>query len=135
MWSILCHSHKYSIYTTTSEIMVSVELRLLHPPQVPPVFTATAHSLLSDAERIISSSRELHDSLVKNMPLCSATFSDVLIPLGQAENALIRQSRMLVFYQSVSPDATVREASAKAKNLFDSFKIEVAMNELLFGSD
>lgn len=74
----------------------------------------------------------MHAALVKNTPLSIAVFSNVLAPLAAAENALLTESRILVFYKSVSTDVSVREASAKAKDLFDAFRIETAMNEPLF---
>ncbi|KAH6659444.1 metallopeptidase MepB [Truncatella angustata] len=95
-------------------------------------FVVTPPSILKDARESITRSRELHESLTRDVSASSATFENVLVPLAEAENALITTFRRLVFYESVSPDANVREASAQAKSLFEAFKLETAMNEGLF---
>ncbi|KAH8680766.1 metallopeptidase MepB [Xylariales sp. PMI_506] len=102
------------------------------PPQPPPEFNATAESVLSDAKGIIEKTQKLHASLVQDVLPDTATFENVLLALARAENDLITSTRFLSAYNSISEDAGVREASAEAKNLFEAFKTETAMNEPLF---
>ncbi|ROV95220.1 hypothetical protein VMCG_08529 [Cytospora schulzeri] len=104
-----------------------------HPPTPLPVFNPTAALLLTDAKHIIDETRERHALLLERGGGPDATnFNNSIVPLAQAENDLITKSRQLIFYEDVSPDANVREASAKAKERFEAFKIETNTNEALF---
>ncbi|KAK6077579.1 metallopeptidase [Seiridium cupressi] len=107
-------------------------MAIFTPPQPPPDFVATSRSIILDAEEIIAKIQELHSSLVQSVEPSSATFENVMVPLGNAENALVTSYRLLVFYKSISTDARVREASAQAKSLIDAFKLEMSMDEPLF---
>ncbi|KAM0810419.1 putative Metallopeptidase MepB [Seiridium cardinale] len=106
-------------------------MAIFTPPQPPLDFVATSRSIILDAEEIITKTEELHSSLVQSVEPSSATFENVIMPLGNAENALITSYRLLVFYKSISTDARVCEASAQAKSLIDAFKLEMSMNEPL----
>ncbi|KAJ9192768.1 hypothetical protein DTO164E3_8227 [Paecilomyces variotii] len=103
--------------------------KLRKPPQAPPVFTATPKSIIEDTNRLIESSRKVQDSLVANIKPESATFANVLIPLAQDENVMALESHILGFYQSVSSDQTLRDASTEAEKLMDDFSIESVMRE------
>lgn len=101
-------------------------------PQIPPTFSLSAPSLLSDAQAIIVRTRELHLALVKSTDLDSAVFNNVLLPLAKGENDLLRETRRLTFLKDVSPDLSVREAAEKVMELLEAFKSEVATDEKLF---
>ncbi|KAL1885977.1 metalloendopeptidase [Paecilomyces lecythidis] len=103
--------------------------KLRKPPQAPPTFTATPKSLIDDTNRLIQSSRKVQDSLVTNITPESATFANVLVPLAQDENVMALESHILGFYQSVSSDQTLRDASTEAEKLMDDFSIESVMRE------
>lgn len=62
----------------------------------------------------------------------SATFANVLLPLTQADNVRQTESHILCFYQNVSPDPTLRDASREAQKLLDSFHSESGLREDLF---
>lgn len=102
------------------------------PPQAPPTFTATPDSLIKDTERLIAKSRKVQDDVVQNGTLGSATFKSVLLPMAEDENEMALESHILGFYQSVSTDKELRDASTKADVLFDDFGIESAMREDVF---
>ncbi|KAJ5216583.1 uncharacterized protein N7498_002990, partial [Penicillium cinerascens] len=124
--SVLGHLRTNSRYLTTSS-MAPAHLR--HPPQAPPIFTATPQSLVTDAERIIKSSRTIQDKVVAEIKPEAATFANVLRPLAQDENVMALEAHILGFYQAVSTDQKLRDASSKAEELMDEFFIESAMRE------
>lgn len=104
-----------------------------YPPHPLPIFNPTAAQLLTDAEHIITKTRERHALLLtRGSGSASAKFNDAIIPLAQTENDFITLSRQLIFYEDVSPDSSVREASVKVKELLEAFKIETNTNEALF---
>ncbi|KUI67579.1 Saccharolysin [Cytospora mali] len=104
-----------------------------HPPHPLPVFNPTAALILADTERIIDKTRERHALMLsKYAGPASANFNNAIVPLAQAENDFITESRQLIFYEDVSPDASVRDASARAKEFFEAFKIETSTNDALF---
>ncbi|KAL4779147.1 peptidase family M3-domain-containing protein [Aspergillus varians] len=105
---------------------------LRRPPQAPPLFTATAESILNDAKRLIDTSRKVQDGVVANASPESANFASVLKPLAHNENAMALESNILGFYQSVSTQQDLRDASSKAEELMDDFSIESSMREDIF---
>jgi len=92
----------------------------------------TPTSILEEADRAIAHSRQIQRQLAEDIPPDAVSFANVILPLAQAHNRLMSCTRHLVFYRSVSPDPEVREASIKAKCLFDDFAVETAMFEKLF---
>lgn len=105
---------------------------LRRPPQAPPIFTATPQSVVADAERIIKTSRSVQDQVVGSVQAENATFANVLGPLAQDENVMALEAHILGFYQAVSIDQKLRDASSKAEELMDEFFIESAMREDIF---
>ncbi|OJJ42706.1 hypothetical protein ASPZODRAFT_104793 [Penicilliopsis zonata CBS 506.65] len=106
--------------------------KLRRPPQAPPVFTATAQSIVADAKRLIESTRQAHDGVVAAVTPETASFASVVRPLAQDENTMALESHILGFYQAVSTDQTLRDASSEAEKLMDEFFIETAMREDVF---
>lgn len=105
---------------------------LRRPPQAPPLFTATAQSLVDDAKRLIETSRKVQDDVVASVKPESATFASVLKPIAHDENVMALESHILCFYQAVSTDQELRNASSKAEELMDEFFIETVMREDVF---
>ncbi|KAJ5595714.1 hypothetical protein N7450_002172 [Penicillium hetheringtonii] len=126
---IRINSSSYPRYLTTST-MAPAHLR--RPPQAPPIFTATPQSVVADAERIIKTSRSVQDQVVGSVQAENATFANVLGPLAQDENVMALEAHILGFYQAVSIDQKLRDASSKAEELMDEFFIESAMREDIF---
>ena len=126
---IRINTSSYPRYLTTST-MAPAHLR--RPPQAPPTFTATPQSVVADAERIIKTSRGVQDQVVGSVQAENATFANVLGPLAQDENVMALEAHILGFYQAVSIDQKLRDASSKAEELMDEFFIESAMREDIF---
>ncbi|KAJ5641773.1 hypothetical protein N7490_005773 [Penicillium lividum] len=105
---------------------------LRRPPQAPPTFTATPQSIVADAERLINTSRSVQDKIVAEINPDAATFANVLRPLAQDSNAMMLEAHILGFYQAVSTDQKLRDASSKAEELMDDFSIEANMREDVF---
>lgn len=102
------------------------------PPQPPPLFTATQATLAADADKLCGNTRKLLDGIVKEISKDKATFSNVLALVAEDENASALESRVIGFYQAVSSDADLRDASSKAEEKMDAFNIEVGMREDVF---
>ncbi|KAJ5953522.1 hypothetical protein N7454_000418 [Penicillium verhagenii] len=105
---------------------------LRRPPQAPPTFTATPQSVVVDAERLLKTSRDIQDKLVAEIKPDAATFANVLTKLAQDENTVALEAHILGFYQAVSTDQKLRDASSKAEELMDEFFIEAVMREDVF---
>lgn len=102
------------------------------PPQAPPVFTATPNSIIEDTKRLINKSRQAQDSVVSGVKPEQAAFNNVVLPLAQDENTMALEAHILGFYQAVSTDSTLRDASTEAEKLMDDFFIESSMREDVF---
>lgn len=102
------------------------------PPQAPPSFTATAASLVDDAKKICEHSRSILDTIAREITPEKATFETVLKPMIEDENASSLQTRIIGFYQAVSAESELRDASTKAEQIMDDFGIEAAMREDIY---
>ncbi|KAF2223891.1 metallopeptidase MepB [Elsinoe ampelina] len=103
------------------------------PPQAPPVFTATPDSLVADTKRLIAQSKKVQDDAVAQYKASDATFKNVLLPMALDDNTMATESHIIGFYQAVSTDAKLRDASTEAEKLLDDFGIESSMREDVFG--
>ncbi|KAF3922778.1 Saccharolysin [Arthrobotrys entomopaga] len=101
-------------------------------PQKPPTFLHTPDSLLSDTKALIEKSRSTLDKLAKDVTPETATFENVIAPLAADENDMGIEAHILGFYQYVSPDAEMREASSQADKLMSEYSIEAGMREDIF---
>lgn len=102
------------------------------PPQLPPRFTATPASLVADTQALIDRSRAIQDAIVKGVSPASANFSNVLLPVALDDNKMAIESHIIGFYQAVSTDKALRDASTEAEKLLDDFSIESSMREDVF---
>lgn len=102
------------------------------PPQAPPSFTATPDSVLADTKSMLASSKKVTDDIVASISLQDASFKNVLLPMANDENQQTLKAHILGFYQSVSTDQALRDASTEAEKLMDDFSIEAAMREDVF---
>lgn len=103
-----------------------------NPPQAPPTFTATKESIVADAKAICHTTRGLLDDLVAKIPPKDATFDNVMKPIAEDSNESSLRTYILGFYQYVSGDAALREASTEAEKMLDDCAIEFAMREDVF---
>lgn len=102
------------------------------PPQAPPSFTATPDSIVADTKSMLASSKKVTDDIVGRISLKDAAFKNVLLPMANDENQQTLKAHILGFYQSVSTDQALRDASTEAEKLMDDFSIEAAMREDVF---
>lgn len=85
------------------------------PPQAPPTFKHTPQSLLDETRAIIERSRSIENETVRDIRLEEATFDNVLGPMAEDENNSALQTRIIGFYQYVSEDKDLRDASSMAE--------------------
>ncbi|ERF68645.1 hypothetical protein EPUS_09138 [Endocarpon pusillum Z07020] len=104
-------------------------LKLKTPPQAPPVFTATPTSVVEDTKKFIDVSRKLTDDIVAKVKEQDASFEKVVLPMAHDENRQGLVAHILGFYQSVSTDQELRDASTEAEKMMDDFSIEASMRE------
>ncbi|EPE25800.1 Metalloproteases (zincins), catalytic [Glarea lozoyensis ATCC 20868] len=106
--------------------------KYLKPPQAPPLFTATATSLVKDAQALCDRTRAMLDKIAKDVTPESATFANVVLPMAEDENTAGLEARVIGFYQAVSTNQELRDASSKAEEIMDEFNIEASMREDIF---
>ncbi|KAK6521953.1 hypothetical protein TWF281_002526 [Arthrobotrys megalospora] len=101
-------------------------------PQAPPTFKHDPESLLDATKALIEQSRSTLDRLAKDVTPDTATFENVIAPLAADENDMGLTSHILGFYQYVSSDPKIREASSQADKLLSEYSIEAGMREDIF---
>nr|AJD23200.1 metallopeptidase [Onygena corvina] len=116
--------------TLTTATMAPAAFRV--PPQAPPLFTGTPDSVVADTKRLIDLSRAVQDQVAHDVSHDAASFDSVVLPLAHDENTMALESHILGFYQSVSTDSKLRDASTEAERLMNDFGIEAAMREDLY---
>lgn len=102
------------------------------PPQAPPVFTGTPKSVIEDTKSLIEKSRGVQDKIAAHIKSSDATFKDVMIPMAQDENSMGLSAPIIGFYQAVSTDQALRNASTDAEKLISDYAIESSMREDIF---
>ena len=103
-----------------------------NPPQAPPLFTGTPNSLIEDTKRIIEKARGVEDKVVAEVKPEEAGFENVMLPMASDENEGALENHIIGFYQSVSTNQELRDASTKAEEMMDDFSIESSMREDVF---
>ncbi|KAF3081058.1 hypothetical protein TWF102_001214 [Orbilia oligospora] len=101
-------------------------------PQAPPIFKHDPESLIHDTKALIEKSRNTLDRLARDITPETATFENVIAPLAADENDMGLSSHILGFYQYVSSDPKIREASSEADKLLSEYSIEAGMREDIF---
>lgn len=102
------------------------------PPQAPPRFDATPSSIPERAEQLIQRLRQAQAQVVDTVLADGATFSNVLLPLAQAENAISAERWLITCYRNFSPDAALQDAANKAASMFEDFELETSFRNDLF---
>jgi metallopeptidase MepB len=103
------------------------------PPQAPPLFTHTPETLGKATDRLLKDSKTLMDKIVADNKIDKATFDSVLLPMARSDNEMSLESHIIGFYQAVSTDAKLRDASTEAEKKMDDYSIEASMREDIFG--
>jgi metallopeptidase MepB len=101
-------------------------------PQSPLRFTTSAASIVQDAKLCIEVSRRASNEIVQTITPENATFANVILPLAHAQNNHYRGVTILKEYESLSPDAELREASRVVAKLLSDFQFEQAAREDIF---
>ncbi|KLU84773.1 metallopeptidase MepB [Magnaporthiopsis poae ATCC 64411] len=105
------------------------------PPQAPPTFTGTNASIVADSKALCDTTRAMLDKLVAEIPAddkSKTTWESVMEPQAEDENLSALSSRILGFYQYVSGDSALRDASTEAEKIMNQFGIECSMREDVF---
>ncbi|KJR84138.1 metallopeptidase MepB [Sporothrix schenckii 1099-18] len=120
----------------TNPSIESMADKYKNPPQAPPTFTGTKESILADAKAICDRTRAMLDKVVADVPPVAddskTTFDTVFGPQVEDENGVSLSAHILGFYQYVSADSELRDASTEATRLMDEFGIECNMREDVF---
>lgn len=102
------------------------------PPQAPPLFTHTPDKVLEATDRLIKQSKGMMDRVVADNKVDQATFDSVVKPMARSDDEMSLESHIVGFYQAVSTDAKLRDASTEAEKKMDEFAIEASMREDIF---
>ncbi len=120
----------------TSRPAASMADKYKNPPQAPPMFTGTKESIVADAKALCDKTRAVLDKVVAEVPpvvdASKTTFDIVMGPQVQDTNEMTLSSHLLGFYQYVSADSELRDASTEAERIMDEFSIECNMREDVF---
>ncbi|KAI9692965.1 MAG: hypothetical protein M1822_004960 [Bathelium mastoideum] len=103
--------------------------RYQHPPQAPPCFNATPQSLLADTKRLIAHNQKVQDDIVRDVKPEGATFENTVLPMARVDDEEALESHVIGFYQAISTDKALRDASTEAEKLMDQFAIDASMRE------
>jgi metallopeptidase MepB len=106
--------------------------RYQKPPQAPPSFKATPESLIIDAKKLNDIHRNMMDKMVEDVKFETATFENTVLPMALNKNESDLLSRVIGFYQAVSTDKGLRDASTEAGKLMNEFSIEAYMREDIY---
>ncbi|UKZ82543.1 hypothetical protein TrVFT333_010332 [Trichoderma virens FT-333] len=103
-----------------------------HPPEPPPLFEATPSSITERAQQLIQRLRQAQTQIIDTVLREDATFSNVLLPLAQAENAVSAERWLVTSYRNFSPDAALQDAANVAATMFEDFELETSFRIDLF---
>jgi len=87
---------------------------------------------MKDTKEMLAQSKKVTDDVVGQIAERDATFQNVLLPMVHDENLQTLKAHILGFYQSVSTEQALRDASTEAEKLMDEYSIEAAMREDVF---
>lgn len=120
-----------SAYLIQRRLISSNMTSTLLPPQDPIVWNHTPENIILETTKLISEAKKLDDQL-GSIPLEEATIDNVIKPYADLENRQAGLINQLSFYQHVSADKALREASNEADAKFRKFGIESGLREDVF---
>ncbi|KAJ4861385.1 hypothetical protein T069G_02339 [Trichoderma breve] len=97
-----------------------------HPPEPPPLFGATSSFITERARQLIQRLRQAQRQIMDTLSPEDASFSNILMPLAQAENAASADRWLVTSYRNFSPDANI------TATLFEDFELEITLHKNLF---
>ncbi|RMY84184.1 hypothetical protein D0862_11488 [Hortaea werneckii] len=104
----------------------------LIPPEPPNLFAATTQSVLATTATILARTEKLRNDLVERYKPDTATFNNVILPLGHDENARIHFRQQVEFLANVTPDDSLRAACREASKRFTHFETSTAKRTDLY---
>ena len=87
---------------------------------------------MEETRKIIDRSRKVQDKIVADVTPEQAVFDNVMLPMIYDDNSAGLKAHILGFYQAVSSDQELRDASTEADKMLDNFSIESSMREDVF---
>ncbi|KAJ1976919.1 metalloendopeptidase [Dimargaris cristalligena] len=91
----------------------------------------TPEQIDSETKAYVASKKQLLDRIAA-LSDSDATFDSVIVPLGQDENDTSTTLGVVTFFQHVSSDVALRDASTAAEQTLQEFEIECGMREDVF---
>ena len=110
-------------YTTVRKLSLG-SMATRTPTQAPPSYTHTPNTVVSVAKELIEKSRSNQDRIAKEVTPETATFDNVIKPLAEDEDEFSNESHIIGFYQYVSVDKDLRDASSEAEKLLDVSELD-----------
>lgn len=101
-------------------------------PLPPPLFNASERSILQDARELIGNAILVQNSIGSKITCQTATFVNTLLPIAHEESHRLYQRHKLEFYQHVSTNEKVRDASREAQKMFSNLDTELAMRKDIY---
>lgn len=85
--------------------------------------------MVEDTKRLVDKSRSIQDKIVAEVKDKDASFKNIMLPMAYDENTMALEAHIIGFYQAVSTNQSLRDASTEAERLLDDFSIESSMRE------
>ncbi|KZV65296.1 metallopeptidase MepB [Peniophora sp. CONT] len=105
----------------------------LTPPQPPPKWTHSAAEIRDITDAAIAENRALQDKIAALKPE-ECTLETVFLALAESEAVLDNTTEPLAFYQNVSPDKEIRDASNEAEVKLRDYSVETSMRLDVFNA-
>ncbi|RMY48035.1 hypothetical protein D0865_08320 [Hortaea werneckii] len=93
----------------------------LIPPAPPDLFVATTQSVLATTATVLTRAAKLQNDLVERHTPDTATFENIVLPLGHDENTRLHFCQQVEFLANVTPDGSLRAACREASKRFTHF--------------
>lgn len=103
----------------------------LVPPQSPPTWNDTPEDIRSKTKDFLSKCQE-KDDFFGNLE--NPTIDSLILPYAQWENLKYKTMNHLTFYQHISTNSEIRDASTEAESLIDKYSIESGLREDVFNN-
>ncbi|EIN12760.1 metallopeptidase MepB [Punctularia strigosozonata HHB-11173 SS5] len=103
----------------------------LKAPYPPPRWTHTPELLTKEVQALIDQDKEISDRIAA-LPAKDCNFTSVFLALAKSEATFSSVSEPLSFYQNVSPQKPLRDASNDADVVISAYGVENSMRKDLF---
>ncbi|KAF5369475.1 hypothetical protein D9758_002530 [Tetrapyrgos nigripes] len=103
----------------------------LNPPQRAPVWNHSPPQIKEITQELILQNRQLQDSIAA-LPKEHLDFKSVFLTLADADTQFDVSSELLAFYQNVSSDKELRDASNDSESMVRAYGVESSMRTDIF---